>query len=743
MRIDEKFLYDLLPLLYRLQDEHQGGPLKELLGLIAGQADLIQENIDQLYDDLFIETCADWVIPYIGELIGVHGLPELKVDGAETQDRLKGNLNPRAQVANTLAYRRRKGTLSVLERIAHDVTGWDANVVEFFPRLVATQHIANVHADRIASVHLSSPPAAEDIGETSARLHGERTGRDIPPEMLGQPAIERLNSPFDLLPHTIDVRHIASNRGRYNLPNIGIFLWRVRACRLTGATPYALDPYRYLINPLGCNQQIFRKPEPESEITHLAGSENLPMPVRRREIYRLEQQNILDCFYGEKKSLEILLGGKRLPVNQITIRDLSDDSDTWGNLPAADDQKVAIDIELGRIAIPQKMADNLDGEKDKITVTYYSGFTSDLGGGEYPRKDTFEKEDESDLADVSTQVVTTKDDLINTLNKLQNSHGAVVISNSATFPIKGKWQVKAEGHIELRAADKCRPVLDLGGNEFSIQVGKNALISLNGLVITNGWLHLTGEQNQISIRHCTLIPGRGLNVDGSPKSPGQPSLVIKTLATRLIIDHCITGPLFINDDSHTVIHDSIIDSGNQQNVAFSGHSSVDGINAPGGELEINNATVIGLVHICKLKMASNTIFLAMLPDQKTGWLGPIWVERVQKGCVRFSYVPSSSQTPRRHRCQPESAAAGLLAGSITASNPISIARPVFSSLRYGDPGYCQLVPDNPPLICQGADDRAEMGAFHNLFQAQRQNNLSQRLVEYLRFGLEAGVFFAS
>jgi hypothetical protein len=53
------------------------------------------------------------------------------------------------------------------------------------------------------------------------------------------------------------------------------------------------------------------------------------------------------------------------------------------------------------------------------------------------------------------------------------------------------------------------------------------------------------------------------------------------------------------------------------------------------------------------------------------------------------------------------------------------------------------VPDNPPLICQGADDRAEMGAFHNLFQAQRQNNLSQRLVEYLRFGLEAGVFFAS
>jgi hypothetical protein len=47
----------------------------------------------------------------------------------------------------------------------------------------------------------------------------------------------------------------------------------------------------------------------------------------------------------------------------------------------------------------------------------------------------------------------------------------------------------------------------------------------------------------------------------------------------------------------------------------------------------------------------------------------------------------------------------------------------------------------PEQIRTGADDEAEMGAFHDLFQPQRESNLRTRLDEYLRFGLEAGVFY--
>ena len=46
-------------------------------------------------------------------------------------------------------------------------------------------------------------------------------------------------------------------------------------------------------------------------------------------------------------------------------------------------------------------------------------------------------------------------------------------------------------------------------------------------------------------------------------------------------------------------------------------------------------------------------------------------------------------------------------------------------------------------IRQGASDEGEMGVMHALFQPQRETNLLIRLHEYLRFGLHAGVFYAS
>jgi hypothetical protein len=70
-------------------------------------------------------------------------------------------------------------------------------------------------------------------------------------------------------------------------------------------------------------------------------------------------------------------------------------------------------------------------------------------------------------------------------------------------------------------------------------------------------------------------------------------------------------------------------------------------------------------------------------------------------------------------------------------------RPVFTSLRYGDAAYCQLSPACAVEITTGADDQVEMGAFHNLYQPRREANLRAALHEYLRFGLEAGIFYAS
>jgi hypothetical protein len=101
------------------------------------------------------------------------------------------------------------------------------------------------------------------------------------------------------------------------------------------------------------------------------------------------------------------------------------------------------------------------------------------------------------------------------------------------------------------------------------------------------------------------------------------------------------------------------------------------------------------------------------------------VERVQQGCVRFSYLGDAARAPRRYRCQPERPA------------------PQFTSTRFGDPGYGQLADRCAEALRQGSSRQSDLGAFGDLLQPQREANLRAALDEYLRFGLEAGIFHAT
>jgi hypothetical protein len=126
--------------------------------------------------------------------------------------------------------------------------------------------------------------------------------------------------------------------------------------------------------------------------------------------------------------------------------------------------------------------------------------------------------------------------------------------------------------------------------------------------------------------------------------------------------------------------------------------------------------------------------------------------------VRFSWLRLESRVPRRYRCQPDLEIAEQVAVAIKKSGIGTISDadrkaindtvvawlvPAFTSLGYGDPGYGQLRITAPEQIRTGADDEAEMGAFHDLFQPQRESNIRARLREYLRFGLEAGIFYST
>ena len=160
---------------------------------------------------------------------------------------------------------------------------------------------------------------------------------------------------------------------------------------------------------------------------------------------------------------------------------------------------------------------------------------------------------------------------------------------------------------------------------------------------------------------------------------------------------------------------------------------------PGPKTSIERSTIFGNTYVRELTLGSETIFT-----------GPVITQRRQVGCTRFCFLPDGSRVPRRYCCQPDLALddyAGKAGKSSVdllshAQQEAVIAQvtPAFTSERYGEPEYGQLSLTCAEEIATGAEDGSEMGVFCQLKQPQRKANLGATLEEYLRFGLEAGIF---
>ena len=677
MSFDAERMYELLPAIYRIRDADGGEPLKAFLSVIADQIGVLEEDLAQLYDDQFIETCAPWVVPYIGDLIGYRTLHnEVPKIG-----------NQRAEVAHTIAFRRRKGTAAMLEQLARDVTGWNARAVEFFQLLGWTQWTPN---------HI-------------------RPGNFYAPDLRDWETLEKIDGPFDTVAHTVDVRHVATGQGKYNIPNIGIFLWRLNAYSLTRTAladaqlpPALTDQRHFRFHPLGFDTQLFTNPVTEDDVTHLAEPLNVPMPISRRMLLGEEDATLLRQFhplvdyYGAGKSIQLerqgLLGQfQEIAGAEILVADLTDVKDNGGNVIAwahedfgQNENKILLDPKLGRIVFPAV-------EVQPTFATFYYGFSDDMGGGEYDRLATLDGL-LTPIENVPAPHATIQD----ALNAVTDG-GVVEISDSGRYNETLSVNVNAGQRIELRAANSHWPTLVLGG-DLVINGATDSEVTLNGLLIAGGAILVNGALRALRFRHCTLLPS--LN----------PSLIVDLPDLSIEIDHCITGALRVHERSNISITDSIVDATNEAAVAFAAANGTDA----GGTLQIADSTVIGTIHTLEMKYASDSIFMSDVRSEKK-----------QSGCVRFCYLPLTSVVPRRYRCQPEEDSDALH------------VKPQFTSLAYGDPGYGQLALRTSSQIRTGAHDEAEMGAFHELFEPQRETNLRIRLKEYLRFGLEAGIFYVT
>ena len=739
-------LYQLLPAVYRMTDVEQGEPLRALLEVIAEQVNIVESDISRLYENWFIETCDDWVVPYIGQLIGYQPVHEAGEPGdpRQTQARaLNKILIPRREVANVISYRRRKGTLALLEELANNVAGWPARAVEFYKLLGWTQSLNHPRLRR---------------GDSASVRWGEE--------------LELLTGPFTRSTHTVDVRRMNSprTRGSFNIGNVALFVWRLKPYSVTKTPAYCIEeegPECYTFNALGHDTPLYNLPEPEETPTHIADQLNLPIPIRRRPFAdqtvkpapRKPRPASRDYY---DRSLAVFLSDRQgrlseIPRELVIPANLSD----WHHFRPGKGF-VAVDPVRGRLVFPSSQK-----PRHGVVVSYQYAFSGDIGGGEYER--SLSQPDDAHLFRVG------KDEQLRSVRAALDAweqqqpkpRAAVIeIQDSGVYTEQLNVELGKGEYLQIRAAQRKRPVLRLLDylaslpDALRVQGKQGSRFTLDGLTITGRGLQVNGQEDtssettvspaalvendlcDVTIRHCTLVPGWSLHCNCEPQRPNDPSIELEYSRARIRIEHSITGSITTearersSEPQQIEISDSVLDATSEDRIALG--SSRNGIAYVA--LKIVRSTVIGLVQTHSIELAENTIFN-----------GTVTVARRGRGCVRFSYVPEDSRTPRRFECQPD-----LVKQAVNEKTHISDAdrpaileqevgrvRPLFTSLRYGTPAYCQLAERCAEEITRGADDESEMGVFHDLFLPQRAANLRARLDEFTPAGMDAGIVYAN
>jgi hypothetical protein len=706
-------LYDLLPAIYRIRDQATGGPLSALLAHFEDELQALSDNVDSLADNWFIETCEEWLVPYIGELLGVNGI---------TPDPT-GAFSQRAFVANTLAYRRRKGTPVVLEQLALDITGWPAHVAEGFSHVNVSQHLNHV---RLAS-------------ESTTSL------RDVA-------ALETIDGALDPFTHLAELRHADDLRGRFNLPTILVWLYRLGSFPVNDRQARAIpgQPGTWQLHPAGVDTALLNRPSPPRDLRSEApwvpsGAGDLPASLLRRPLYDALQHSTdpgLDAatsaqrqaervrlFDTESGVIRVRVDGALIDPDGLVIGDLSD--------PArrAPPGLIAIDPQLGRLAM-----DNSATDVHTVEVSWPYGFSADIGGGPYDRRAGWntisaaagpvdwqrgvwalaQPGDEYlhvELSDAINEWVTADP---------RPRHAVICLMDSRIYPvaldleiphdqtltiIAARWNATTDplGGLPVRLVGQLEPENVLPHLLGTVTVTGEApgaaeqpgTLNLNGLTLDGTVAVKPGTLGALTMSDCCIVPGSGsLTVEAGTKVESD------NVALDVTLERCVLGPVAIAATAHSLtVSDSLIDAAGAAGPALAA-----------AEAQLTNVTVLGQSTLRSVHASS-----CLFDDVVT-------VQRRQQGCVRYSWVPVGSLVPRAYRCHPSAEELDR--------------HPSFTSRAYGQPGYGQLSA-GPEALTRGASDGGEMGAFNGVRAAHRLAALNLHMDDYLRVGIEAGVLFAT
>ena len=726
-------LYRLLPAVHRLRDSPLGGPLRDLLEVLASQADVVDADLGALADAWFIETAPDWLVPYLGDLLGATPLHAIGTAAAE----------PRAYVARTVEYRQAKGTVAVLEQLCRDVTGWPTRAVELFALLAWTQNVNHVRPDRSATPDMHDP-------EVGALADG----------------------PFDCAPRTVDVRRLATRGGRYNLPNVGLFVYRLQPLTTEGSwAARGGAAGRWHLDPLARDVQLFNPGRVEAGIGDLAVEADLPGPLRRRpladELEALRDPRVsgheMVWFSGRRPAVALEsrsaagLDWEPVPPAEIVICDLAD----WRPPPQARTYpggaggevtrpvRAALDPHRGRVTFRS------DDDPVELRTVHTTALPMPMGGGAYDRDALEDGGGATVVRHPDRRLLVGRDlpvgdglftDLATAVNAWRGDpagHSEIVITDNGIYEdaLQGGNRLELLPGTSLRivagrtalpaagaAPDPLAPLHRVGVRP--VLTGRISVrgdggdpdgvghLELDGLWLAGGLSVLVGNLATLRLVDVTLVPGSDLEV--------RTGAAGSNAALRVEVTRAITGPLQLGDAARSLeLHTAIVDA------------SGVAIGAERADVTIVDSTVLGSVAAQTLR-ADNVVFT-----------GDVTVRRRQTGCLRYCVLPTRppTRTPRRYRCQPDLAlTVATGGGELDPQTEAAIRarmRPVFTSDRHGHPAYCQLAPRTADEITAGAEDGSEMGVYRALQQPARRSNLDTALPEYLRAGLEAGAIYVT
>lgn len=696
-------LWQLLPGVYRAEDSDdfdKAGPLREIVERVGAQAAVVRRSIDRLWEDQSIETCDDWLIDYIGDLLSTNLVASLDARGR------------RVDVGKTIYYRRRKGTVGLLEELAGDITGWRVRVVEFFRHMSRTRH----GLDPAIGV---TAPATTPRGQLQREqgLVGRRTGTGAGgfADLRNVHGASLTSSAFDEYFHTADVRRGRGPTGWYGIPHLGVFVWRLKSFQVIGVTAVqdAKCRNQYTFDPTGRDIPLFAAGDHVTGDQWVSPKEHeVPGPISRPLLQAAFAELYRDPDHSHSLAVHRKVGGAVLDYLFVPASEVSQD-------PRTSTGRFAIDPTRGRIIAPVGVT---DGE---YRVDYHYGFASEIGAGPYDRRVARDPRAPAPPTPPPPTRVRSGTGLDTAIAALvpagtAPTTGRIQIDDSLTYAAIA--DIPRIGAVEIAAANRTRPLVRSTKATWTFEGnGPDATLVLDGLFVSRGTeIVLAGELAHVKIRCCTFDPGTWeaknsawkqaadykVAEDGPRLAPTR--LRIAGKIRTLEIERSILGPI---SDSGTftaetlTIRDSIIQAASPTEPAFA---------LTNGALALSRCTVLGAVKAHRIDVSES-----ILHDVAT-------VDDVQHGCVRFSAWAAGSMLPRKYE-----------------SVKIAPREDLFVSRELGHPAMAQLIATVGSAIAEGAEDGSEMGAFAREKSSIKERSILIKYQEYLPLGIEPVIVHAT